>query len=115
VLRQPKGLQAFRIRALDNSTALHPSQLPQRAHVIAHPESGWERAVVKWFNRLRGFGFLTLDAQSPDIFVHMETVRRSGFTELQPGWSVLVRYGKGPNGLIASELKPDSPQHSSSH
>jgi CspA family cold shock protein len=115
VLRRPKGLQAFRIIAMDASTAIHPSQLPQRTHVVVFPESDWERAVVKWFNRLRGFGFLTLDPQSPDIFVHMETVRRSGFTELQPGWSVLVRYGKGPNGLIAAELKPDSEQGLFSH
>ena len=59
VLRRPKGLQAFRIRAMDNSTAVHPSQLPQRTHVVVIPESDWERATVKWFNRLRGFGFLT--------------------------------------------------------
>ena len=47
-----------------------------------------------------------LDSQTPDIFVHMETLRRFGFTELRPSQTVLVRYGKGPNGLIAAELKP---------
>ena len=57
VLRRPKGLQAFRIREMDDSTAVHPSQLPQRTHVVVEPESDWERAIMKWFNRLRGFGF----------------------------------------------------------
>jgi len=38
--------------------------------------------------------------------VHMETLRRCGFTELQPGQTVLVRYGRGANGLMAAELKP---------
>src|SRR4029077_5783 len=55
VLKRPKGLQAFRIRAMDDSTAVHPSQLPQRTHVAVTPESDWESAMVKWFNRLRGF------------------------------------------------------------
>lgn len=107
VLRQPKGLQALRIRAMDNSTAVHSSQLPQRTHVVVGPESGWERATVKWFNRLRGFGFLTRGPETPDIFVHMGTLRRFGFSELQINQRVLVRYGRGPDGFIAAELKPE--------
>ena len=112
---RPKGLQAFRIRAMDDSTAVHPSELPQRTHVVVVPESDWERAMVKWFNRLRGFGFLTRGPQTLDVFVHMETLRRCGFTELRPGQWVLVRYGRGPKGLMAAELKPDGAQGPSSH
>jgi CspA family cold shock protein len=89
--------------------------LPQRTHVVVVPEGDWERVVVKWFNRLRGFGFLTRGQETSDIFVHMETLRRSGFTELSPGQTVLVRYGRGPKGLIAAELKPDNAPGPSSH
>jgi CspA family cold shock protein len=108
VLKTSKGLQAVRILSMDNSTAIHPSQFPQRTHVAVVPESDWERAMVKWFNRLRGFGFLTRGPETEDIFVHSETLRRCGFTELQQGQTVLVRYGTGPNGLSAAELKPES-------
>jgi CspA family cold shock protein len=107
VLRRPKGMQAFRILSMDESTAIHPSLLPQRTHVHVQPESDWERVIVKWFNRVRGFGFLTKGEGTPDIFVHMETLRRFGFTELRPGQTVHVRWGMGSKGHMAAELKPD--------
>ncbi len=108
VLVRPKGLQAFRIISMDESTAIHPAQMPPpRTHVTVTPTSGLERAVVKWFNRLRGFGFLTRGEGTPDIFVHMETLRRYGLTELRPGQTVLVRFGPGPKGLMAAEVRPD--------
>src|SRR4249920_3789545 len=110
-LQRPKGLQAFRVLSMDETTAVHPAQMPApRTHVQVTPTSGLERAVVKWFNRLRGFGFLTRGDGTPDIFVHMETLRRYGLTELRPGQTVLVRFGPGPKGMMAAEVRPDSPQ-----
>jgi len=108
VHERQKGLQCFRVVSMDESTAIHPSQLPPRTHVAVTPTSGLERAWVKWFNRLRGFGFLTRGEGTPDIFVHMETLRRFGLTELRPGQVVLVRYGEGPKGLMAAEVRPDT-------
>lgn len=110
VMRRPKGMQAFRILSMDESTAIHPSELPQRTHVVVQPESDWERAVCKWFNRVRGFGFLTRGEGTPDIFTHMETLRRFGFTELRPGQVVQVRYGYGSKGCMAAELRPEAQQ-----
>src|SRR6476646_8995724 len=108
VSQRQKGLQAFRVVSMDESTALHPAQMPPpRTHVTVTPTSGLERAQVKWFNRLRGFGFLTRGEGTPDIFVHMETLRRYGLAELRPGQTVLVRFGDGPKGLMAAEVRPD--------
>jgi 'Cold-shock' DNA-binding domain len=54
-----------------SAAGIHPTQMaPPRTHVIVAPTSGLERAQVKWFNRLRGFGFLTRGEGTLDIFVH---------------------------------------------
>ena len=53
--------------------------------------SDFERAVVKWFNRLRGFGFVNTEESGPNIFVHMEVLRNAGIEVLVPGQFIMVR------------------------
>lgn len=101
-----RGLQALRVISLDTSVALHPAEMPPaRTHVSVTPTSGMERLVVKWFNRLRGFGFASKGEGEPDVFIHMETLRRFGIAELQPGDVIFVRFGPGPKGLMAAEIR----------
>jgi CspA family cold shock protein len=99
----PKGLQARRLLSLDNSTATPPggARLSRNEPEASGPAF---EATVKWFNRGKGYGFASCGPNTPDVFIHMETLRRHGIRELRQGQRVRLRAGDGPKGLLASEV-----------
>lgn len=105
VVERQKGYQCLKVLSVDPSTAIHPVERKSRAHTTVTPSSGWVRAKVKWFNRARGFGFVSEGEGKPDIFVHMETLRKTAIAELQPETWVYVRFGEGPKGNMAAEVR----------
>jgi CspA family cold shock protein len=105
--RRERGLQVLKVHSViagDPAAVPADSQARQRAQASA--VGGFEIVIVKWFNRSRGFGFLTRGEGTEDIFVHMETLRRYGFIDPKPGDSMLARFGPGPKGLLAVEVRP---------
>lgn len=110
VVRGERGLQATEIVSVSEETQAEPDELdgasvrPTEIAAEAEPVGDYVAARVKWFNKQKGFGFLNVFGDPADVFVHMETLRRHGFQDLQPGEAVCVRLVKGPRGSMAGEL-----------
>ena len=103
-VQRTKGLQAIKVLSLSGAASAQP--LRER-HEPTHEVSGPMRVlVVKWFSRAKGYGFLQEDGVGEDIFIHMETVRAGGFTELQPGQRLSGSATRGPKGLLATVIAP---------
>ena len=113
-VRLERGLQAKRIISIDLSSALPQqprSSMPpaERADrkALADAAGEFEPVEVKWFNRVRGYGFVKRPEElgGQDVFVHMETVRIAHLPELEPGQKLEARIAASAKGLTAVELR----------
>ena len=56
------------------------------------------RGRVKWFNAVKGYGFLALEGDNSDAFLHVTTLRQAGHEDLKPGATVVCAGLRGPKG-----------------
>lgn len=107
--RRNRGLQARKVLSFDLTTAIGPDldrQASERTArvdplTLADMAGPFEPVTVKWFNRVKGYGFLVRGSDDSDIFVHMETLRRAGLIDIEPGQTLQARCVKGNKGLLA--------------
>ena len=108
----PRGLQAKRVISIDLTEALPPQSRSSNAarrpdrDALVESAGEFEPVEVKWFNRVKGYGFvIRIEAANEDVFVHMETVRQAHLGDLQPGHQLEARIADGAKGLTAVELR----------
>ncbi|MEC8195887.1 MAG: cold shock domain-containing protein, partial [Pseudomonadota bacterium] len=104
-----KALQSMRdgktmdaITALE--TVLENAEFMQAKDLEDIRATPLEPARVKWFDKGKGFGFANVFGNSEDIFLHIEVLRRSGLSDLQPGEALALRVIDGKRGRMATEV-----------
>ena len=71
----------------------------------SEPEDGEVRAVVKFFNDLRRYGFVTADNLDEDVFVHSRVLNDCGFHSLMQGQKLLGQVDNSTRGLQVNSVR----------
>ena len=104
-----RGLVVTEVTGVDSSTAVaftrSRTSFPFPYDRAASEASVQETGTVKWYNAVKGFGFITRDSGGKDIFVHASVLQRAGITSLSEGQRVVVGIVEGRKGPEAGSIR----------
>lgn len=101
-----RGVQAVEVHVIAPPTPVLAASQEEfdEIDIIDDDNLPLEPARVKWFDKTKGFGFANVFGNDEDIFVHVEVLRRSGFSDLQPGEAICLKVVEGERGRMASSV-----------
>lgn len=76
-----------------------PAVTPEHVEVLEETEV--VTGAVKWFNRVKGFGFITPPDGSGDIFLHLSALKTAGYESVDEGTTLVCEVARGPKGMQA--------------
>lgn len=108
VQQTQRGAQAVEVRSIEPPEA--PAHGAGDEAAVHHPPVDPETqplmpARVKWFDKVKGFGFANVFGSTEDVFIHVEVLRMSGFADLQPGEAICLRIVDGKRGRMATQVQ----------
>lgn len=106
IQKTPRGIQAVEIYAIEPPAA---EPMPAIADLCSATPEEVARlpllpARVKWFDKAKGFGFANIFEQKADVFLHIEVLRHSGFSDLAVGEAIALRVVDGRRGMMAAQV-----------
>lgn len=101
-----RGVQAVDVIEIDAPSGDAAQICDDNGHLQTEDYSAYplEPARVKWFDKIKGFGFANVYGRDEDVFVHVEVLRQSGFADLQAGEAVCLRIVEGKRGRMAVQV-----------
>ncbi len=105
--RTPRGVQAVEVLEIvppPPSTVFVPGDGDPALAAVNFRDHPIEPARVKWFDKVKGFGFANVFSRSEDVFIHVEVLRQSGLADLQAGEAVGLRIVEGRRGRMAVQV-----------
>lgn len=102
-----RGVQATSIQAIHPPEGAQAAALADIMGLDAAEvaDAPLEPARVKWFDKSKGFGFANVFGRREDVFLHIEVLRQSGLSDLQPGEALAMRVIDGNRGKMAAEVQ----------